>query len=367
MLKKTVVLLSFPFLVLGYNAAYANENGNNAHIEGILIGTYQIASESRANGQDVENEGSGQFYMLGTMDMGPGTWHLELRGGTTPRDNGVSSFYGVNGTVGETLDPSGDGRIAATQFFYELQLGPGRFRAGLLDPAAVLDTNGIANDEYTQFLADAFVNNLSIGFPSFVLGGAYQGNVGDHVDYKLFLSSTGGLEDPADPTYSNVVHLSDDGKGAFSAGELGWHSRGYMAKIGLWYDTSDHPRLGGSPGSQEDDYGAYALAGGPAGAGRWNFRAGIANDEAQAAANFLSLAYALPFRNTTLGAAVARTGDSSHLGFDSSPIYQAEVYWRINVYKTAYITPDLQYVINSGFRSNVDNALVGGVRAGIEF
>src|SRR5699024_6206006 len=151
-----------------------------------------------------------------------------------------------------------------------------------------------------------------------------------------------------DPTYRNVVHMSEDGKGVFSAGELGWHARGYMAKAGLWYDSSDHAKLGGSPGSNVDNYGAYVLAGGPAGPGRWDFRAGIANDRAQAVANFLALAYSMPIQNTTLGVAVARSGDSSHLPFDSSPIYQAEVYWRVNVYKTAYITPDLQYVMNSG-------------------
>src|SRR5699024_7430686 len=113
---------------------------------------------------------------------------------------------------------------------------------------------------------------------SFVLGGAYHGDVGENLTYNLFLSSTGGLEDPTDPTYSNVVHMSEDGKGVFSAGELGWHARGYMAKAGLWYDSSDHAKLGGSPGSNVDNYGAYVLAGGPAGPGRWDFRAGIAND-----------------------------------------------------------------------------------------
>src|SRR5699024_4411396 len=115
-----------------------------------------------------------------------------------------------NALAGETLDSNGDGRIAVTQLFYELPVGPGQFRAGLLDPAAVLDTNDVANNEYAQFMADAFVNNLSIGMPSFVLGAAYQGDINRNLGYKLFVSSDSGLEAEDDPTYSNVFSLRGD-------------------------------------------------------------------------------------------------------------------------------------------------------------
>lgn len=342
------------------------DESNDAYLEGIVMGTYQAASESQVDGQDVDNEANGELYLFGSLDMGPGSWQLEVRGSTTPRDHGVSSFYDANASVGETTDSGGDGRIAATQLFYELPVGPGDLRAGLLDPTAVLDTNDVANSEYIQFLAGPFVNNPTIGFPSFVLGGAYQGGIGAALDYKLFVGSSSGLEDPQDPTYHNVFDVGGAGKGAYTAAELGWQDNGYSLRAGLWYNTANQARLD-RPGEDEHGYGFYTLIGGPAGPGQWNARAGIANDEVQADANFLSLAYSVPIGDSTLGAALARRGDSDHLPFDSAPIYQAEAYWRIHVAGGAYVSPDIQYIDNAGFRTDHDGVVIGGLRVGVEF
>lgn len=351
-------------------SAFANDN--NAHIEGIVVGTYQAASESRVDGQSVNNEGNGQLYLFGTLDMGPGTWNLEMRGSTTPRDQGVTTFYGSNALVGETTDSDGDGRLAVTQLFYELSFGPGQLRGGLLDPTALLDGNEVAADEYTQFMADAFVHNPTIGFPSFVLGGAYQGDVNRRLSYKVFAGSDSGLED-GDHTYHNVFDVDGErdghSKGAFTTAELNWHANGYLLQGGIWYDTGDVDSLDST--GNTNGYGFYVSAGAPVAAGRVLARAGIANDDAQAAANFLSLAYQLPLqfasRETTLGVAVARTGDSSNLTFDSAPVYQAEAYWRINVVGSFYVSPDVQYIKNAGFDKSHDDVLIGGVRVGATF
>lgn len=364
--------LGAALLMMGLSPV-ALADGNNASIEGIVMGTYQAASKSHVGGQDIDGEGNGELYLFGTLDMGPGTWNLEVRGSTTPRSNGVSSFYGSNASVGETTNDSGNGRIAATQFFYELAVGPGQLRAGLLDPTALLDGDDVANDEYTQFLADSFVNNPTIGFPSFVLGGAYQGQATKNIGYKLFVGSDSGLQED-DASYHNVFAIGGhrDGyrKGAFTSAELNFHANGYTAQAGAWYDTGRTDQLGRLNGD-EHGYGIYALAGIPLGTGRLAARAGIANDDAQAAANFLSLAYQLPVqfsdRDTTLGVAIARTGDSDHLAFNSEPIYQLEAYWRINVAGPLYVSPDVQYVNNAGFDSDRDGVLIGGARVGVEF
>lgn len=347
---------------------------NNASIEGIVTGTYQAASKSNVNGEDMDNEANGELFLLGTLDMGPGTWNLEVRGSTTPRSNGVTRFYGSNALVGETLNSNGKGRIAATQLFYELPVGPGELSVGLLDPTALLDGNDTANDEYTQFMADSFVNNPSIGFPSFVLGGTYDGQVTEAFGYKLFVGSDSGLEDENDPTYNNVFDLSGnrDGydKGAFMSGELDWSANGYSAQAGVWYDSGKVAQLGTSTGT-EHGYGAYALAGAALGTGRLEWRGAIVNDDALAAANFLSLSYQFPIqigdRDTTFGVAVARTSDSSHLAFDSDPIYQAEAYWRVNVAGPLYVSPDIQYINNADFQSDRDGVVIGGARVGLEF
>ncbi|WP_318269500.1 hypothetical protein [Salinisphaera orenii] len=263
--------------IVSMSAGAVGDSDNNASIHGIINGTYQAATESSADGEDVNGDPSATFYLMGTLDMGPGAWHLEARGATSPADNGVAQHYASNALVGETLDSDGDGRIAATQFFYELPAGSGKFRAGLLDPTALLDANSVAGDEYTQFLADSFVNNPSIAFPSFVLGGAYQGRVNNRVSYKLFLGSDSGLEDERDPTYGNVFDLDGDrgryDKGAFTTAELDWHANGYALKGGLWYDTGDVARLG-RMNSTENGYGVYAAGGGanglwPRAVARW--------------------------------------------------------------------------------------------------
>jgi hypothetical protein len=342
---------------------------NNASLEGIIAGTYQAASKS-----DVQNEASGTLFLLGSLDMGPGTWYLEVRGSITPRDNGVTRVYDSNALVGETLNSDGEGRIAVTQLFYKLPVGPGQFRAGLLDPTALLDGNDTANDEYTQFLADAFVNNPSIGFPSFVLGAAYEGDLTRHLDYKLFAGSDSGLEDDSDPTYSNVFsitgHRNGHRKGAFLSGELGWHANGYSVQGGLWYDTGKVGHLGYRQGT-ENPYGFYVLAGALVGPGRLEARAGLVNPDAQAAANALSLSYQLPIqladRETILGVAVARTGDSDELAFQSKPIYQAEAYWRIDVIGPLHVSPDIQYIKHAGFEASRGGAWIGGVRVSVTF
>jgi hypothetical protein len=366
-------------LIAIHGAAKAADNPDahrhgRTHVEGFLLGTWQGANHSRVDDQDVHDEGNLELYLLGSLKMGSGSWYMELRGSSTPRKNGVSEFYGSNALVGETINADGKGRIAATQFFYELPVGAGKFRLGMLDPTAVLDANDVADDEYTQFMADAFVNNPSIGFPSYVLAAAYQGAASERLDYKLFAGSSSGLQDPADPTYHNVVDVGGEGKGAFAAGELDWRVQDYSIQAGLWYDSAELERLDAPSDAGSDTahgYGVYTSIGGPAGPGAWSVRAGVANNTVQAAANFLSFAYELPLQlsahATTLGVGLARGGDSSDLPFDAAPIYRAEAYWRVHLAGPAYVSLDVQYVQHAGFHANRGGAWLGGIRLGAAF
>lgn len=339
-----------------------------ADIEGILIGTVQMASDSHVKGQDVEPEGSGQFYLFGTLPMGEGAWNLELRAGTTPRDRGVTSFYGeVNDTVGETLNSDGDGRIAATQLFYAVSVGSGELSLGLLDATSLLDANEIADDEYTQFLGTSFVNNPSIEYPSFALGLNYRAPISDNLGYQVFVSSTGGLEDENDPTYNNTVNVGEDGKGVFAGGELLVNVGDVYGSFGGWYNGADHSQLNNPAADNKDNYGGYVSGGGPLGPGQWVVWGGVANDKVSPVANFMAAAYAVDIQRTTLGVGLSRIGDSDHLPGKTDAIVQAEIYLRINVYQNFYVTPDLQYVNNSGFDPSLDGVVVGGLRAGLEF
>ena len=80
----------------------------------------------------------------------------------------VPSFCGFNGASGAARN------IYLNQFWYERKLGVDgswRARVGYLDLTSDFDQNAYANDEYTQFLSDAFINNLTFECPANSLGG----------------------------------------------------------------------------------------------------------------------------------------------------------------------------------------------------
>ena len=80
----------------------------------------------------------------------------------------VPSFCVFNAATGATRD------IYLNQLWYERKFGDGdrwRARVGYLDLTSDFDTNAYANDEYCQFLSDAFVNNLTFECPANALGG----------------------------------------------------------------------------------------------------------------------------------------------------------------------------------------------------
>lgn len=80
----------------------------------------------------------------------------------------IPSFCGLNGASGAARN------VYLNQLWYERKFGDGarwRARVGYLDLTSEFDVNAYANDEYTQFLSDAFINNLTFECPANSLGG----------------------------------------------------------------------------------------------------------------------------------------------------------------------------------------------------
>lgn len=346
----------------------AQENTHNASVGGIVIGTYQISNQSRVNGADVDGEGNAQLFLHGDLDVGPGTFHMEVRGGTTPRSTGVTATFGeANASIGETLDQNGDGRFSVTQLFYELDFGRPFVAVGLLDSTAILDGNDVADDEYSQFLGSSFVDDPTIEFPSFALAGAFGLHLSDAFTLLTYISSTNGLDEAADPTYSNVFHPGRRDKGVFVAQELNWGMAGLNGNLGLWTNTDDHPALNGTT-SNKDNYGAYLSVQGSLGAAQWNAWLSGARESVSAARNFIGGAISYPLKpDVTVGAALSRTGVSHDLPGPRSSTVQAELYARIRVVKSIYVSPDIQYLDNSGFDPSTGDTVLVGLRVGAEF
>lgn len=152
------------------NSALADDTSPS--VGGIIVGTYQRPFTTHAVGP-VRDEANAQLELHATVPLASGAWHFEARGGTTPRTQGVSSIDDSNATVCETLGTNGKGRIAITQVYYRHRAGAAHWRLGLLDPTVHLDAGKMAADEYTEFMAAAFVHDPTIGLPSFVLSVGY--------------------------------------------------------------------------------------------------------------------------------------------------------------------------------------------------
>ena len=67
-------------------------------------------------------------------------------------------------------DINNTGRKYILEFYYQKSFENFVFIGGLIDSTAFIDTNNYANDEHTQFLNSAFVNNPIAVLPSYNLG-----------------------------------------------------------------------------------------------------------------------------------------------------------------------------------------------------
>ena len=128
----------------------------------------------------------GQQSDFGATDSGiDGSLMVELKAKAklTERDTVRATFKaGMGEGLGERIPSfcgfnaaSGTGRnIYLNQLWYERKFGDGdrwRARVGYLDLTSDFDANAYANDEYCQFLSDAFVNNLTFECTANSLGG----------------------------------------------------------------------------------------------------------------------------------------------------------------------------------------------------
>lgn len=109
-------------------------------------------------------------------------------------------------------------------------------RLGKIDPTAIYDANEVANDQTTQFLADVFVNNSSIAFPSYTPGVNLGMALGEVVSLSF------GIYEETEP--------------ATIAGEFEYTF--FIGELGLHYEMFDNPgnfRITGWSSGVEDARG----------------------------------------------------------------------------------------------------------------
>ena len=317
-------------------------------VEGGITAVLQVPNDKRVDAELV-----GSFDLVTTLPAGDGKWVIYVEGNTTPRAEGVSHLLGeANADAGSALDRDGKGRLQVSELHYFHSYADGLLVAGLVDVTTSLDGSEVANDETSQFLSGALVNNPTIEFPDYSLGVVYNREASEGKGFSLVLTSSHGLADNPDASYAQLVDVGADGKGVFAAAEGQWPVADTQLRAGAWINTADHVPLGGVAGS-EHNYGVYIVADGHLATGMWNLRAGLANDNVSQASHFLSAAMERPVNNATLGLGIAYTGLSRK---DTTPqqddMLQAEGYLRFAIRQQLTLTPALQWIKNSGFDSS---------------
>ncbi len=340
---------------------------NGVRVEAGMVMTMQHASDPR-----VDDEALASLDIVSTIPTGHGHWMIYLEGNTSPRQDGVSALSPeANQDAATAVDHNDKGRLQVSALHYLWFEGNSAFVLGLINPAGPVDNSDIANNETRQFLATTLVNNPTIAFPDYTLGMVYFYKPDyKNIDLTFLLSSSHGLGDNHDKSYSELVDVSADGKGVFAVAELIWKRPQHTWRSGIWVQTADNPYLDGS-GQTASDYGIYLNADHQLGAFGVNLRLGLANPKVSLAARFIGLAVDRAFGKHHAGIGYTYTVVSDQAGADMADRSQAEVYYRLDLSDHFAITPSLQHIRNSLFDNSgmsVDrNVNVFSVRASYAF
>jgi len=319
--------------------------------------TFQTSNDSR-----LEDEGLLSVDLTAEVPIGKGKLLTYAEGNISRRQDGISSLVEeVNGDAGSALDGQGKGRLQVSEIHYTQRIGKNIFTVGILDPDCRLDNSKIANDETSQFLGSAFVNNPTIAFPDYTLGGCMHIHQGlAPYGFNILITSSHGLGDNPGRSYSELFDVGASGKGVFAGVELYRQTAYGIWRSGVWHNTADNEYMDGS-GRVGDNSGMYLSGDYIRGSYGLNLRLGIANEDVSEAASFAGLALERQLDNTALGIAAGYTGVSGEGGGAKEDISQSEVYFRFEINNHLEVTPSVQWVKNSGFDasdSNVDSELV---------
>ena len=316
--------------------------------EGGITTVYQDTNDSRA-----EAELTASADLFATLSQERGQWLLYVEASSSPDSNGVSAFYPtVNGDAGSVLTAGGNGGVQVSELNYTYFMeGDRSLVLGLIDPSAWLDRGRIANDENNNFLNGSFVNNATIAFPDYSLGGVFRVRDNDgRPEITIVVAGSDGIADLPDRSYQDLLDFNDDGRGVFAGSGVRWSFDRSSWHVGAWVRTDEHAVVG-SDAEEENNYGIYGVYGWQSGPHQLNVRAGLANSDVSVAGNFFAAAYQRQYRVGLVGVGAAHTTISS--GYRSSArdsAFDSEIYFRLTVFDGAgHVTPSIQYIEVPGF------------------
>ena len=226
---------------------------------------------------------------------------------------------------------------------------------GLLDITGYFDQSRIASDENTQFLGVSFVQNPTIEFPDYALGVVYEHTLDNTTTIRTGLSSSHGISDNPNTSYSQLVDINNSDKGLFVIGSVSWKQPQWVFRSGIWTRTDSHSNHDATRNDLHH-YGIYFLTGYQSAPHGVNLRLGAARKEVARAAEFAGLTYQYRFKPFVFGAGMARlflSSAATTVGQDDTRHY--EMYLRYTLRQGLYLTADIQQITNSNF-STLSNA-----------
>jgi porin len=346
---------------------------------GRFTGSFDL--EINADMQKLLGIEGGRVYMLAESSFSNGI-----------DEPSVGSYFGVNGDA-----YSGYRGIDVTELWYEQSMFDDdfRIRVGKLDLTGGFDHHGcpvsfdasmFANDERSQFLNNALINNPTIPFPDRGLGLALYW----HVAGSWYLSGAAAdAQADARETGFNTTFGGEDyffyifetgitPKLDSANGELQGAYR-----IGTWYDPQPKANSD-SEKYYRDDTGFYLSfdqmlmkensdANDTQGLGTFA-RYGYADSDKNDMTNFYS--FGIQYQGLfdgrdedVLGVGYARGFFSDKASVTYTEDYESvvETYYNMVITKWARLTPSIQYVANTGGDKNNKDAVIFGTRLQVTF
>ena len=307
--------------------AFAQEN--QLELSGGLTGIVIASNDSR-----IQNDKTLSADFNIERDTSKGRWRVYIEGNSSLNLQGVSNLIvESNADAGSALDSDRKGRVQISEINYLIKRDNEQLTIGLIDPSSYLDRSRITNDENVQFIGVSFVNNPTIDFPDYTLGIAIQRqSTGRLPTINAVLSSSNGIANNPNLSYSQLVQISDSSKGVFGAIGAGWVGEDSTLRLGVWINTRHHTELSGG-GTENINSGIYSVLGRTWNTHSFNLRLGKADKSVSQSSEFIAVAYRKSIRNHAVGLGLAKiflSSEETNVNLDDS--HQIELYGRYQLH-----------------------------------
>ncbi len=350
---------------------------------------YQRNVKGGLSTNDRKGEFAGSYDLELTADLHrllgiEGTLYIHGEGGWTDSE-GIDGI-GVGSTFGVNADAIGNRSLDIVELFYELPLSDTlTLTAGKIDFSGFFDASAYANDEATQFLNGALVNNAAVPFPDYSLGLILTYNLSDN--WYLMGGIADAQADGRETGFRTTFHDEDYffyivETGVTTAIESPNGDLLGTYRAGLWNDPQPKANSDASR-SYRDDTGFYISA------DQMLTKENNDPEDTQGLGVFVRYGYAEDKRNDLehfysvgaqyqglidgrdndvlgLGYANAHFSDGASTTYTQDHEGVIEAYYSIEVSDTIHLTPDIQYLINPGGTTTSD-AITAGLRLQIDF